>query len=55
MAKTRAADRSAAAQVSVRRPDPQAWRHALRLAHGDHRRLEVQSDGTVVVRNHNVR
>ncbi len=39
------------APVSVRRPDPQAWRQALRLAGGDHRRLEVLADGTVVVHN----
>ena len=39
------------APVTVRRPDPQAWQHALRLADGDHRRLEVRADGTVVVHN----
>jgi hypothetical protein len=37
--------------VSVRRPDPRVWRQALELAGGDHRRLDVQQDGTVVVRN----
>ncbi len=39
------------APVTVRRPDPQAWDQALRLAGGDHRRLEVLADGTVVVHN----
>ncbi len=43
------------APVTVRRPDPQAWRHALRLAGGDHRRLEVLVDGTVLVRNRQAR
>ena len=41
--------------VSVCRPHAAVWRHALVLAEGDHRRLEVQPDATVVVRNHPVR
>ncbi len=43
------------APVTVRRPDPQAWRHALRLAGGDHRRLELLADGTVLVHNRQAR
>jgi hypothetical protein len=37
--------------VTVRRPDPQAWKHALTLVEGDARRLELQPDGTVLVLN----
>ncbi len=43
------------APVAVRRPDPRVWSHALQLAAGDHRRLEVLIDGTVVVRNQQTR
>ncbi len=43
------------APVAVRRPDPRAWGHALQLAAGDHRRLEVLIDGTVVVHNRQAR
>ncbi len=43
------------APVTVRRPDPQAWRHALRLAGGNPRRLEVLADGTVLVHNRQAR
>ncbi len=35
----------------MRRPDPRAWRHALQLTGGDHRRLEVLADGSVTVHN----
>ncbi len=43
------------APVTVRRPDPQVWGHALQLAAGDHRRLEVLIDGTVLVHNRQAR
>ncbi len=49
------ARRSHRAPVTVRRPDPRVWSHALQLAGGDHRRLEVLSDGTVVVHNRQAR
>ncbi len=38
-------------EVVVRRPDPRAWRQALQLTGGDHRRLEVLADGSVTVHN----
>lgn len=41
--------------VVVRRPDPAVWREALRIAAGDARRIEVLSDGSVVVHNERVR
>ena len=53
--KKRPASHASANQVSVRRPDPRVWLHALELAGGDHRRLDVQQDGTIVVRNQNSR
>jgi hypothetical protein len=53
MATRRSARRTA--PVTTRRPDPLVWRQALRVAGGDHRRLVVQADGTVVVLNHPVR
>ncbi|MDP9435981.1 MAG: hypothetical protein M3P93_12635 [Actinomycetota bacterium] len=40
-----------ALEVVVRRPDPRAWRQALQLTGGDHRRLEVLADGSVTVHN----
>ena len=48
-------DPSLAPDLAVRRPDPRVWREALHLADGDHRRLDVDPDGAVVVRNHKVR
>ena len=53
--KSRPVTGAGANQVSVRRPDPKVWRQALELAGGDHRRLEVRQDGTVVVRNEKLR
>ncbi len=41
--------------ISMRRPDAEVWRQALRAAGGDARRIEVLADGSVVVRNHRVR
>lgn len=38
------------APVDVRAPNPDAWKTALHLAGGDHRRLTAQPDGSVVVR-----
>jgi hypothetical protein len=43
------------APVTSRRPDPVAWRRALLVAAGDHRRLQVQPDGTVLVHNKPIR
>jgi hypothetical protein len=37
--------------LHVRRPDPQVWATALSLAGGDPKRLDVQADGSVIVRN----
>lgn len=37
--------------VTVRRADPVAWKRALALVDGDGSRLELLSDGTVLVRN----
>jgi hypothetical protein len=54
MAATRSA-RPRTSAVVVRRPDAAIWREALSLAHGDHRRLEIQVDGSVVVHNQPVR
>ncbi len=50
-----AARRTHRASLSVRRPDPRVWTHALQLAAGNHRRLEVLTDGTVVVHNRRMR
>ncbi len=36
-------------------PAPEAWRHALLLAGGDHSQLTVNADGTVSVANKPVR
>jgi hypothetical protein len=41
--------------MTVRRPKPEVWRRALRLADGNPRRLDVLPDGTVVVHNQPVR
>ncbi|MGL5829330.1 MAG: hypothetical protein ACRC0L_07150 [Angustibacter sp.] len=47
----KALSRTAPNEITIRRPDPDVWQAALKLAGGDHRRLEVQEDGTVLVRN----
>ncbi len=41
--------------VTSLRPAPEAWRRALLVAEGDHRRLTVNADGTVSVSNQPVR
>jgi len=41
--------------VATRRPDPDTWRRALELASGEDRRLELQTDGSVLVHNQPVR
>lgn len=41
--------------LTTRRPPPDVWREALRLADGDARRIEVADDGTVTITNHRVR
>ncbi len=41
--------------VTSVRPAPEAWRHALLLADGDHSRLTGNADGTVSVANKPVR
>ncbi|MDP9432513.1 MAG: hypothetical protein M3P91_07345 [Actinomycetota bacterium] len=47
--------RSAAGEVTVRRPDPAAWQAALTLADGDPRRITFAEDGTITVHNQPVR
>ena len=47
--------RSTRSTLTIRRPDAEVWRRALRLAGGDARRLEVLADNSVVVRNERVR
>ncbi len=42
-------------RIVRRRPDRLVWEAALGLASGDVRRLEVEEDGAVVVRNRRVR
>jgi hypothetical protein len=37
--------------VTTVTPHPAVWRRALELAGGDHRRLTVQRDGSVIVSN----
>lgn len=37
--------------VTTVTPHPAVWRKALELAGGDHRRLTVQRDGSVIVSN----
>lgn len=57
-ASTSAADSRAPGRVARRRPEPEAWRHAVRLVEeqdGDRRRLDVLDDGAVVIRNRPVR
>ncbi|MDQ1629894.1 MAG: hypothetical protein QOI54_3638 [Actinomycetota bacterium] len=41
--------------VLVRRPDAATWNQALKLAAGEHRRLELQPDGSVIVHNQPIR
>lgn len=41
--------------VTSGRPAPEAWRHSLLLADGDHSRMTVHADGTVSVANKPVR
>jgi hypothetical protein len=52
---TRANRRAKHSTITIRRPDAEVWRRALRLAGGDARRLEVLADNSVVVRNERVR
>jgi hypothetical protein len=42
-------------RVTSRRADPAVWAAAVLLAAGDHRRLDVQLDGSVIVHNQPVR
>jgi hypothetical protein len=51
----RANRRPTRSAVTIRRPDAEVWRRALRLAGGDARRLEVLADNSVIVRNERVR
>lgn len=41
--------------LTTRRPSPEVWREALRLADGDARRIEVGPDGSVTITNHRIR
>ena len=52
---TTANRRKTRSTITVRRPDAEVWRRALRLAGGDARRIEVLADNSVVVRNERVR
>jgi hypothetical protein len=38
--------------VTIIRPHPLAWQHALQLADSDTTRLRTQPDGSVIVSNH---
>jgi hypothetical protein len=40
-----------AGTLTIRRPSPAAWKHALKLANGDASRLSVDEDGSVLVAN----
>jgi hypothetical protein len=39
----------------VRRPAAAIWRQTLKLAAGEHRRLELQPDGSVIVHKQPIR
>ncbi|OLT22169.1 hypothetical protein BJF79_46460 [Actinomadura sp. CNU-125] len=41
--------------VTVRRPDPKAWKAAREAVGGDTRRLEVMPDGSVFIHNQPIR